>query len=356
MAVKWAVANGNWSAGATWNDGVVPTTDDEVYLNGHIINGGTGGGQKILRAVFVTNGANDDYGIVAGGHITITLNNTTFDCDLVQKGSETLIVGSFGNQNTFFNIEGDVSNEDGYVISFGSLLGLVITINGSVYIGGMYSIFATNSNLSLNYSLNLNCPQYHSLNNIAIISHANVALGATSITLVGGVFENFNKGTGAVTTLTANVSEIIITSNLNVTTANITGKLTCLNNEILSATTLNIYGQIEYKCNNNTMGVRVTNMNILNLDTFTWKDVTEPRSNPFIILTDAEMNNRQQYPPENEVKEGTEYVWGELVGTYQQPPESVVLKGYVYDNDTRVGTLENEVTTTNTINIYKRGY
>ena len=37
MAVKWAVANGNWSAGTTWNDGVVPVIGDKVYLDGHVV-------------------------------------------------------------------------------------------------------------------------------------------------------------------------------------------------------------------------------------------------------------------------------------------------------------------------------
>jgi hypothetical protein len=144
-----------------------------------------------------------------------------------------------------------------------------------------------------------------------------------------------------------------LSENQAITTATITGDIIA-NGYLLTGTTLNINGSITYKSTDNTMGVRYTTLNILNPDTFTWKDITEPRSNPFIILTDAEMNNRQQYPPENEVKEGTEYVWGEKVGTYQQPPESVVLKGYRYDNDEKVGTLENEVTVTNTntINVY----
>ena len=342
MAVKWAVANEGWSSGATWNDGVVPTTDDDVYLNGHIINGGTGTGIKRLSANFITNGANADYGIVAGGHITIVLNNTTFNCGLVQKGNETLIVGSFGNQNKYFNIEGDVSNEDGYVISFSGAVGLIITINGSVNIGGMYSIFASNTNLNMQYSLNLNCPQYHSSNNIAIISHANVELTATSFTLVGGVFENFNKGTGTVTTLTANVSEIIITSNLAVTTANITGKLSCRNNAILEATILNIFGQIEYKSTNNTLGVRITNLNIQNPDTFTWKDITEPRSNPFFIVTECELNDTYLYPSASVVRDGIQYAANQRTGTYRPdyPIPQNVMKDVEYDSGLLIGTLE----------------
>ena len=37
MANKWAVQNGNWSDGSTWNDGVVPTADDDVWANGKTI-------------------------------------------------------------------------------------------------------------------------------------------------------------------------------------------------------------------------------------------------------------------------------------------------------------------------------
>ena len=37
MANKWAIQNGNWSDGSTWNDGVVPTADDDVTISGSYV-------------------------------------------------------------------------------------------------------------------------------------------------------------------------------------------------------------------------------------------------------------------------------------------------------------------------------
>lgn len=38
MAVIYAIQNGNWSDGTTWNTGSVPTADDDVYTNGYVVN------------------------------------------------------------------------------------------------------------------------------------------------------------------------------------------------------------------------------------------------------------------------------------------------------------------------------
>jgi hypothetical protein len=38
MANVYAVANGNWSAGATWNTGSVPTSADDVFANNFTVN------------------------------------------------------------------------------------------------------------------------------------------------------------------------------------------------------------------------------------------------------------------------------------------------------------------------------
>ena len=116
---------------------------------------------------------------------------------------------------------------------------------------------------------------------------------------------------------------------------------------VLTCTSVTIYSSLIYKGYNNYIGIRYQNLYTPNPDTFTCKDIAEPRSNPFIILTDAEMNNRQQYPSENEVKQGVEYVWGEKVGIYtpDYPPESVVLKDYEYgdSDDRKTGTMVQEV-------------
>ena len=73
MAVKWAVANGQWSAGTTWNDGAVPTGGDDVYLNGHNV---TLDLNATITCKSISNLVNDDYSVVSGGKLVSTSNNT----------------------------------------------------------------------------------------------------------------------------------------------------------------------------------------------------------------------------------------------------------------------------------------
>jgi hypothetical protein len=37
MAMKYAVADGNWSSTSTWNSGTIPATGDDVYANNHTV-------------------------------------------------------------------------------------------------------------------------------------------------------------------------------------------------------------------------------------------------------------------------------------------------------------------------------
>ena len=337
MAVKYAVANGNWSDGTTWNDGVAPTANDDVYLNGfHIANL-----PDTISVKSLHNDANSDYSVGAGGYVAWASSTSA-------KG----IIGDVFCESTIVRVP--PSNAAGFQF----------TINGNINSSSVDSVIYFNAGVNRTHNLIIN-------GNISFSANCKLFqsdYGTYRVTIVGNIDSestsylyngSANNNALALFSFVGNIKNIAYSSvpatittctgsgswqlsgNQTITTANITGDI-ITNGYVLSGTTLNIDGSITYKSTNNTMGVRYTTLNILNPDTFTWKDVTEPRSNPFIILTDAEMNNRQQYPSEDVVKEGVEYVWGEKVGTYQAPPESVVLKDFVYDNGDKVGTLENQ--------------
>lgn len=352
MAVKYAVANGNWNAGTTWNDGVVPVDGDYIYCNGHTIQMNT---DASLPNSVISNGICPQTGI-GGGVFQATLSTSQ---QRVISFSEYRAVGSSiirmsGQQNSRLIINGNIYVDEGVGVECNTgTYGIFCSINGNIY-SNVDIIIGAGANYELNLTIVGNITNTRDDDGSIAIFGVDKTL---RVTMSGG-FDGFVdiKRTGTVASLsyvgnrvyptttitTANITgNVELRNNVTITTANITGDINA-NGYLLTGTTLNINGSITYKSTNNTMGVRYTNLNIQNPDTFTWKDITEPRSNPFIILTDAEMNNRQQYPSENVVKQGVEYVWGEKIGTYQAPPEAVVLKGYRYDNDEKEGTLENE--------------
>lgn len=303
MAVKWAVANGNWSAGASWNDGVVPTSDDDVFLNGYTIGCPTTN-YTYINAKSISNGENPNTGrtggILQGGYSSgnnqyryINANLEVYSTDIIKGGN-----------HDYCYINGNVNVHSGRLVDDTSSWSRRIYITGNVDASGIL-----------------------------------VGSGGASILEINGNATLRVMCMQANTTFTCNGLLILYASQSNASGTSTISALISRSNALLISGTIKVNGYIHYESTSNTMGVRSATLNILNPDTFTWKDVTEPRSNLFIIVTDAEMNNRQQYPAENKVKEGTEYVWGEKVGTYQQPPESVVLNGYVYDNGDKTGSM-----------------
>lgn len=332
MAVKWAVANGNWSASATWNGGVVPVDGDIVYMNGHtiVLNFAPNLPNTIIR-----NDECPDTGL-SGGHMTFNpiYANINWIFKKLISHNETLIVTSVTVNYPNFTITSDVEAVGGFAIEtqIGGSTVVNLRINGNI--SGNHSIIQGNNKTYTTINITGNLANT-SLNECYLIE----STGSRSTTLThNGNCYNFNYYTQGITTGIIN-GNVIKSSPEMVLSLTLNGNLTA-NGGGFYGKIGTINGIITYS--GATTGFAFGNYTIQNPDTFTWKDVTEPRSNPFIILTDAEMNNRQQYPAENEVKEGTEYVWGEKVGTYQAPPESVVLKDFVYDNGDKVGTLENQ--------------
>jgi hypothetical protein len=72
-----------------------------------------------------------------------------------------------------------------------------------------------------------------------------------------------------------------------------------------------------------------------------WKNLTEYSIYPYQIITNYQIDNNDNYPIEDDVKEGVKYAYGLKEGNYLPnfPQEATVLKDVHYGDD-KVGTLE----------------
>ena len=360
MAVKWAIADGGWNIGATWNDGIVPVAGDYVYANGHTVTIAT---NLNIGNGTISNAENANYGIIEGGGFETTATGTNLTLNMEQGGFNTLLTLRTTTSNAQHTISGNVTSDNGnaiYVNASSNNIASSITLTGNITAGyaPIIRIYGTGANSS----------------------------NAANITISGNVSKRFDTSTPSLVTPNmvtimiigghcdcSPVSSVVNVTNLTVggslttynsfrsNSATIMGDIRIMNNAILGGVTstsslLTLYGShIEYE---NTAGyypltILLSPQNPSNL---TIRDITNVRSLPYIIVTDYDLNDAYQYPPENRVVEGVTYAFGEKTGTFavDYPPESVVLKDYVYDNGERTGTLENEVIvdSRNTINVY----
>lgn len=155
--IKWAIANGNWSDGTTWNDGVVPVDGDYVYCNGFVITLNTNITQLNTTISNESNG-----NIVAGGYINFKTNNrvVTFKeiftsstycvgisgditCTLTanvygpstfnSNATNCAIYSTTSGNTKAITINGNVDNREGFTLGAApSQHYLQITVNGNV--------------------------------------------------------------------------------------------------------------------------------------------------------------------------------------------------------------------------------
>lgn len=298
--IKWAIVNGNWADGTTWNDGVVPVSGDYVYCNGYTISFPT---QINIGNGTITNELNPNTNR-NGGHIQSTSGGVTIVSNLIADGELIFKSGHLGN-----SIIGDVkirnctgmSRTGNTLQSTWRYTGNISVENGQITTdsGATYQVIIT-GNATLKNRVNFKQPANFTINGNIMID------------------------------------------NYDITTTNLTinGLLTAIHCRAYGSNVVKS-GNIHYVSDNSslTIGIAWQTLNISNISE--WRDISEPRSNPFIILTDAEMNNRQQYPAPANVKKDIPYAWGELIGLYlpDYPPETVVLKDYIYDSGNKTGKL-----------------
>ena len=159
MAVRYAVATGNWSATSTWNGGTLPASGDDIYANGftvtidtQVLNIGIGKISTQLCPLTSIAGGSFSYNIVGTAPLTFTGNlyGGTTAC-LVPIGNGRVITingniyggtvaGAAGlGQNNLYNctyyLNGDVtagSVATATAVSFYNNV-IYLEVNGNVY-------------------------------------------------------------------------------------------------------------------------------------------------------------------------------------------------------------------------------
>ena len=316
MAVKYAIASGNWSAGATWNDGTLPVDGDKIYCNGFNVtidadinlpnailsNRGseeslTDNGYFLLTANHTitcreVNVYSSYLFYLQGGNRTLNLNANVYGCSVYAYTNSNAVFTS--NSSAIININGNIDNEQGYVVQWSQTNSWqTITVVGNVVLRHMWKTgyIASGSDI-----INGNLTSYGTEQFIGGNYY-----GSPSISVTG----NFTTDNSFSTDQGIDVG---------------------LNFRYLST----------FKVQMNSTRFVLTNPN----GKIEYAGPT-PDPNWYVVLSQQQMTNQNNYPAENNVKQGVTYAYGQKVGTYTPdfPQEANVMQGVTYDNGNKTGTL-----------------
>jgi hypothetical protein len=310
MAVRYAVATGNWSNTATWNGGTLPASGDDVYADGKTVtidtnvtvanlyttlrSGGTVGGVFNVVASGLTITAN----IIASGTVSFTTamiitatGTTTIIGNVTAATSGNYGLGlqiSAGTVNVTGNVlgggSGTINGTHGILVIGSSILNLVGNVTGGASSTGTYGIAFTNTSRGVitgnatggltDVGINVNSTLSNALvfNGLAIASPVpgirNATTGTTTIngnqTAVGnaGVYLILNASTGVINingdclgALSATPSLAYILNNAAAGVVNINGNVTARSVSPTTGTTIGIV-------NNNSTGTINVSTNV----------------------------------------------------------------------------------------------
>ena len=239
------------------------------------------------------------YTNLSGGYIQAATHDVSQSLSITANllAYNDIVVYLYGTGNNtvvwIYDINGNVQGVNQYAIRFAAA-GIRLTINGNIY-GMLYHRTSGSGTQSHTLIINGNVTQS---DNSYLIGAGNQSFGSVTI-----------NGHYSTATLPSQYKQPLFTIN---------GRFSPKNGMKFDRNTT-INGIIDVAQNNSVL----------------------PIDNSYYILTQSgiTMITSTDYPTEDVVKEGVEYAFDTMVGTYQQPPESVVLNGYIYDNGDKTGTM-----------------
>jgi hypothetical protein len=134
MAIRYAVATGNWSSTATWNGGTLPTSADDVYANGFTV-------QVNQNVTVLSLNTTIALGVLNGGNFNFSAGGFTVVADTIQAGSGIVLTVGGSASGTYTitanTINGGITPNTATALFINSALSnVIINSNINAYAGG----------------------------------------------------------------------------------------------------------------------------------------------------------------------------------------------------------------------------
>jgi len=382
MALKYPLANGNWSNAANWNGGTVPALGDDVRANGFTVTIDVDiDVSQIATVALAPAVAGGTFAVNSSRNITANINAGNTSCltsasaiivtviGNINAGSANVIHGiNFTNVGSILNVTGNVVAGSSVNVQFGiNTSGTLNFIGNATGSATGFNSAAININVGgiLNFTGTIQGgsainPSY------GILTAGN---GTYNGTIVGGSVGSASglRITAGIHTINSNVtggaasnSHGIITAGGTLTVnGSVTGGAAGCFGAQLTTTTATFNGDIIGSSSTSAVGLSVTDAaSIVTISTMTFSvNGTSPTAgfvkfkNTAPTVTVRKANNTNQtlvdpsttdIPIVGDVRDGIVYATGTLTGTLKVPPPSSVGVGVPTDNT--VGTAVISVT------------
>jgi len=322
MANKRAIQNGNWNSSSTWDGGVVPAADDDVWLNGYTVTLNVD-----ITAKSISNGELEDFSVI-GGTLACGNNARVINSSLHHYVSNLITQG-----NNLLTINGDIylHSSANYCIQKSGIQNNVrFILNGNV-VGDTHDCkFLSMNNNSGSYNSYIEI--VGNITNCMIDSKLYSGNYTKYISIVGNVNDlQLQEDTGLYSvSIVGNLRQQAVTIG-DLDDFSIYGELHNYTNDIPYFKTLYIGGNVFY--NNGLGGFCSKSISYINDDII----FTNTTDLTYIVYNSKKID--ETYPSENTVAQGVIYgMQNKYEGRLQLPQPSTVLKDVEYGD--KVGTLE----------------